>query len=235
GLSVIISCIDPKLPLSFCIKLWLFLFSLSLLLVAQMASAIYFHIGEKEKKCFIEDIPAEMMLTGKYKTMVFNKDSNSFKVSPPELGMHIDIMDSQSKVVLSKTYGSEGMFYFTSHIAGDHEICMHSNSSQWFGGRRMRVYFDLQMGEHAADEAVTAEKGQLAELEQRITQLLEQIKIVEKNQNYQRVREEVFRKTSSGINSNVLWWSIAQCLVLLCSGMFQMKHLKGFFIKKKLV
>jgi len=29
------------------------------------ASALYFHIGETEKKCFIEDIPDETMVVGK--------------------------------------------------------------------------------------------------------------------------------------------------------------------------
>lgn len=29
-------------------------------------SALYFHIGETEKKCFIEEIPDETMIIGKY-------------------------------------------------------------------------------------------------------------------------------------------------------------------------
>nr|XP_002131507.1 transmembrane emp24 domain-containing protein eca-like [Ciona intestinalis] len=206
-----------------------------LLLFVQVTSAIYFHVGEREKKCFIEDIAEETMLTAKYKTMVYNQEANAFKFSPPDLGMHVEISDPDKKVVLSKTYGPEGMFYFTSHSAGDHEICMYSNTTKWFGGRRMRVFFDIQSGEHAADEEVTAEKGQMAALEQRIQHLIDQIKIVQKNQNYQRFREKVFRKTSSRINYDVVWWSLAQCLVLVGSGLFQMRHLKSFFITKKLV
>ncbi len=30
-----------------------------------LSSALYFHIGETEKKCFIEEIPDETMVVGK--------------------------------------------------------------------------------------------------------------------------------------------------------------------------
>ena len=33
------------------------------------ASALYFHIGETEKKCFIEEIPDETMVVGKWQTL----------------------------------------------------------------------------------------------------------------------------------------------------------------------
>jgi len=56
-----------------------------------------------------------------------------------------------------------------------------------------------------------------------------------KEQNYQRYREERFRATSESTNQRVLWWSIAQLLVLVIAGFWQMRHLKGFFEAKKLV
>lgn len=33
---------------------------------SSLVSALYFHIGETEKKCFIEEIPDETMVIGKY-------------------------------------------------------------------------------------------------------------------------------------------------------------------------
>ena len=32
----------------------------------QLAFGLYFHIGETEKKCFIEDIPDETMVVGRF-------------------------------------------------------------------------------------------------------------------------------------------------------------------------
>ena len=35
------------------------------LLFLEACSALYFHMGETEKKCFLEEIPDETMVTGK--------------------------------------------------------------------------------------------------------------------------------------------------------------------------
>ena len=36
-------------------------------------------------------------------------------------------------------------------------------------------------------------------------------------------------------HASVLWWSLGQTVVLVCTGLWQMRHLKGFFEAKKLV
>lgn len=48
-------------------------------------------------------------------------------------------------------------------------------------------------------------------------------------------REENFRMISEDTNSNVLWWALAQTLIFISVGIFQMKYLKDFFIAKKVV
>lgn len=48
-------------------------------------------------------------------------------------------------------------------------------------------------------------------------------------------REERFRMTSESTNQRVLWWSIAQTVILILTGIWQMRHLKSFFEAKKLV
>ena len=37
---------------------------LAIILVLPLSSGLYFHIGETERKCFIEEIPDETMVTG---------------------------------------------------------------------------------------------------------------------------------------------------------------------------
>ena len=38
--------------------------ALAIILVLPLSSGLYFHIGETERKCFIEEIPDETMVTG---------------------------------------------------------------------------------------------------------------------------------------------------------------------------
>ena len=202
-----------------------------------ISCAIYFHIGEKEKKCFIEELPEDTMLTANYKAELLDKKTKKYIESPPGMGMHVEVKDPNSKVLLSKTYGAEGKFYFTTHTPGEQQICIHSNSSKWslFAGGKIRVYLDIQIGEHANDYSEIAQKEKLTELQLRARQLLDQVAQIQKEQNYQRVREALFRKTSESTNSRVLWWSLAQTIVLILAGVWQMRHLKGFFEAKKLV
>lgn len=200
-------------------------------------SSLYFHIGETEKKCFIEEIPDETMVIGNYRTQLYDKQREEYLPATPGLGMLVEVKDPDDKVILSRQYGSEGRFIFTSHTPGEHQICLHSNSTKFslFAGGMLRVHLDIQVGEHTNDYAQIAAKDKLSELQLRVRQLIEQVEQIQKEQNYQRWREERFRQTSESTNQRVLWWSIAQTLILVAIGIWQMRHLKSFFEAKKLV
>ncbi|KAM8972379.1 transmembrane emp24 domain-containing protein 4 [Pelodytes ibericus] len=212
-------------------------FSLIVMLQLGLSRSLYFHIGETEKRCFIEEIPDETMVIGNYKTQLWDKQSETFLPSTPGLGMHVEVKDPDGKPILSRQYGSEGRFIFTSHTPGEHQICLHSNSTRMslFAGGKLRVHLDIQIGEHTNNYPEIAAKDKLTELQLRVRQLLDQVEQIQKEQNYQRYREERFRLTSESTNQRVLWWSIAQTLILILTGIWQMRHLKSFFEAKKLV
>ncbi|KAJ7370365.1 Transmembrane emp24 domain-containing protein 4 [Desmophyllum pertusum] len=125
-----------------------------------LAHGLYFHMGETEKKCFIEEIPDETMVIGKYKTQLFDEHTGQFLPSSPGIGMHVEVKDPNMKVILSKYYASEGRFTFTSHSPGEHLICLHSNSTRWslWAGGKLRIHLDIQVGEHANDYQEIAAK-----------------------------------------------------------------------------
>uniref|UniRef100_A0A0N5ATX2 GOLD domain-containing protein n=1 Tax=Syphacia muris TaxID=451379 RepID=A0A0N5ATX2_9BILA len=195
--------------------------------------ALYFHIGETEKKCFIEEIPDETMVVGSYKVQLYDPSTKGYG-DYPNIGMHVEVKDPDDKIILSKLYTSEGRFTFTSHSPGEHMICLYSNSTTWFSGAQLRVHLDIQAGEHTQDYEKIAAKDKLNDLQVRIRQLRDQVEQITKEQNYQRFREERFRETSENTNSRVLWWSIIQTTVLVLTGAWQMRHLKGFFEAKNM-
>ncbi|KAJ1525953.1 hypothetical protein ONE63_009138 [Megalurothrips usitatus] len=208
---------------------------LFVLLSFSTCSALYFHIGETERKCFIEEIPDETTVIVNYKVELYDPKSGGFMPSSPGIGMHVEVKDPDDKLVLSRVYSSEGRLSFTSHTHGEHVICLYSNSTKWFSGTQLRVHLDIQVGEHAIDYANVAQKDKLSDLQLRVRQLLDQVDQISKEQNYQRYREERFRMTSESTNSRVLWWSIIQTVILLVMGAWQTHHLKSFFEAKKLV
>jgi len=199
-------------------------------------SALYFEISQRDKKCFIEELPDDTQMIGKYLVQVYDKEARTWKESAPGFGMHVEVNDPRDKQVLSRAYGSQGRFTFTSHLPGEHRICLMSNSTNWsWSGGKLRVHLDLQVGEDKEGYKEIADREKLTELQLRVRQLLDQVQQIQKEQNFQRFREERFRHTSESTNAKVFWWAAVQIFVLIGAGFWQMKHLKGFFEAKKLV
>ena len=89
-------------------------------------SALYFEISERDKKCFIEELPEDTQMTGKYLVQLFDKQSKvcitirefaliyvlfsyqEWKETAPGFGMHVDVTDPRDKAVLSRAYGAQG-------------------------------------------------------------------------------------------------------------------------------
>nr|XP_042913829.1 transmembrane emp24 domain-containing protein eca-like [Parasteatoda tepidariorum] len=138
-----------------------------LILYLSVASGLYFHISETERKCFIEEIPDETLVVGNYKCELHDPKTGGFMPSSPGIGMHVEIRDPHEKVIMSKVYSSEGKFSFTSNLPGEHVICLYSNSTKWFSGSQLRVHLDIQVGEHAVDYGNVAQKEKLTELQGR--------------------------------------------------------------------
>lgn len=131
------------------------------------------------------------VVTVNYKVELYDPRSGGFMPSSPGIGMHVEVRDPDDKIILSRVYSSEGRISFTSHVPGEHVICMYSNSTAWFSGSQLRVHLDIQVGEHAIDYGNVVQKEKLTELQLRIRQLLDQVEQITKEQNYQRVRVKI--------------------------------------------
>lgn len=70
-----------------------------------------------------------------------------------------------------------------------------------------------QVGEDKESYKEIADKEKLTELQLRVRQLLDQVQQIQKEQNFQRLREERFRHTSESTNAKVFWWASIQVFV----------------------
>ncbi|TRY98493.1 hypothetical protein DNTS_014631 [Danionella cerebrum] len=199
-----------------------------------LASAMYFDLGEQEEKCIIEEIPEDTLVTGVFLLEYWD---DSRKGRTPHLGLTVTVRDPQHSVVLLKRFGSYGKFTFTSHASGQHFLCVQSNSTRFsvFAGDRLRVHLDVQMGEHPVDPFADKTKDTMKAMEFNLQHLIDQMRHISRQQDFQRNREEKFRQMSEDTNGSVLWWAVIQTTILLSVGFWQMKSLKNFLIEKKLV
>ncbi|XP_047586502.1 transmembrane emp24 domain-containing protein 9-like isoform X1 [Lutra lutra] len=199
--------------------------------------AFYLEVRELEEKCFIQEIPDGTVVIGNYKTELYDPAMEKYQPSPQWINLFVFVKDPENKNLLARQYGPQGSFTFTSQSPGEHQICLHLESIRFalFYDGKLAIHLDMQLGEHTNDYAEFAAKDKLTQLHLRLQQLVEQVELIQKEQEYQRWREERFRQTSESTNQQVLWWSIMQTLILVAAGVWQMRHLKSFFKAKKLV
>nr|CAH8827596.1 unnamed protein product [Trichobilharzia regenti] len=203
-----------------------------LFLCVASSESLYFHMKETEERCFLEDVPEDTLVAGNYKLLAAK--GKHFERSK-DLGVKVRVTDPNDEVLLDRVYSSEGRFVFTAHRPGEYKMCISSDSNAWFGGSQLRVHLDIAVGDHALNYQEIASKDRLNDLQLRVRQLLDQVQSIAKDQNYQRVREERFRRLSESTNSRVTWWSVGQLILLIFIGCWQMRHLRAFFQAKKLV
>jgi len=199
-------------------------------LVANTSAALYFLLEDGQTRCFLEEVPKDTLVVGKYKT----EEVGSRTIS--KVGIKLTATEPGGALALQRDLGPEGRFAFTSQLGGEYKICFQTNGSSWFGAKqKLNVHLEMETGVAATDYEEIAKTEHLTTLEISVRRLNDRIKDIRAEQNYQRNREITFRDTSESTNARVMWWSIIQTIILVGTGLWQITHLKNFFKTKKLV
>ncbi|KAI5480461.1 ER to Golgi transport-related protein [Pseudohyphozyma bogoriensis] len=244
------SCFQLSVDVLLCIQTWMYrkqtaidieeplsamkLPVLALLLsLVHLSSALYFYLEAGENKCFLEELPKDTIVVGHYKAEEWAESSKSYVVND-QLGIQIVVQEVESGDKVVNTRGlPQGKFTFTSHEAGDHQICLRSNyTGGWFSTPQVRMHLDIAVGEAKVDEE--GEREHVKDLAGKVKELNNRLADIRREQQFQREREAEFRALSERINSRAMWWSVLQMGVLFGTCAWQLRHLRMFFESKKL-
>lgn len=196
-------------------------------------------MSRRETRCFLEELPKETMMTGKYKAHLITNLAGTQVTMDTQagLGMLVKVSDSNNKIILNRTYGSRGKFAFTTHTPGLHKMCLSSNGTQWTSTaakQRLRVHISLHIGEDKEYYQKMVKDDNLSQLQLNVVKMSDQITQIQKEQDFHRYREASFRQVSEVLNSRVLWWATIQVIFVVLVGFWQTAHMRSFFIKKKI-
>ncbi|KAK9459424.1 emp24/gp25L/p24 family/GOLD-domain-containing protein [Lipomyces oligophaga] len=214
--------------------------TLGLLLLSLLTrvSGLYFYLEGSDRKCFIEDLPQETVVVGHYNAEEFVEETNQF-VQPDGLGVHItveEIFDNNHRVV-SQRNAAQGTFTFTAADSGEHRICFQANSGNagWFSRHTIRMHLDISFGDASMLSKDPRQTEKLSTLVEKVQELNHRLSDIKREQIFQREREAEFRDKSEATNARVVRWSIIQLFVIGATCAWQLHHLRGFFVKQKLV
>lgn len=215
----------------------------SVLLAAALAvpaHALHFFIDGAVQKCFYEELPKDTLVVGIYYAESWDDATKNYQIKQ-DVGVFVTVeetFDNNHRIVAQRG-ASQGKFTFTAADSGQHRICVTPQNVPSGGGwlssgvhGTVKFTLDLAMGESSRIESTDKEKVET--LVQKVMDLNSRLQDVRREQVFQREREAEFRDQSETTNARVVRWSIIQLVILGVTCVWQLSHLRAFFIKQKL-
>lgn len=211
------------------------LFILALFTWFASVQALHFYLTTGEQRCFYEDLQADSLVVGKIDAYEFdNRIGDYFKNERLKVKITVDETFHNDHRVVDQNSNQDSDFVFNSHDAGEHRFCLTPLYTDGLHGKRHRIFFDITTGA-ASDYVDSKSSKNVDDLTLQIQYLNRKFQEIRMEQENIRDREALFRNQSESTNSRVVWWSIIQLLVLAGTCAYQMRHLKSFFVKQKIM
>jgi len=215
----------------------------SVLLAAALsvpAHALHFYMDGAVQKCFYEELPKDTLVVGHYHAEAWDDATKTYQTKA-DVGVFVSVeetFDNNHRIVAQRG-ASKGKFTFSAADSGQHRICLMPQNvpsgSSWLGSAihgTVRFTLDLAIGETSRIEST--DKDKVETLVQKVQDLNSRLQDIRREQVFQREREAEFRDQSEHTNSRVVRWTIIQLIILAVTCVWQLSHLRAFFIKQKL-
>ncbi|RMZ69275.1 endosomal cargo receptor (Erp5) [Pyrenophora seminiperda CCB06] len=209
--------------------------------LAVPSQALHFFMDGAETKCFYEELPKDTLVVGHYHAEAWDDGTKSF-LTKQDVSVYVTVeetFDNNHRIVAQRGK-SEGRFTFSAADSGQHRICVQpqnvqSSSGGWLsGGIHGTVRFTLDMAIGETSRIESEDKDKVETLVQKVHDLNSRLQDIRREQVFQREREAEFRDQSEHTNSRVVRWTLIQLVILAVTCIWQLSHLRAFFIKQKL-
>ncbi|AQZ14925.1 ERP5 (YHR110W) [Zygosaccharomyces parabailii] len=208
----------------------MYMHCIMLMMAMRVSNALHFYMNPGEVKCFYENLVVGNLVIGDIEGYVKRE---SMYVEDPELKMRISVDESfdNNHRVMNQKNGHSGDFTFTALDTGEHRICFMPSYPQ--KDAKLRVFMELDIVN--VQSLDSRRKDDTRSLKQRVLQLVRRLEGIRIEQKVIREKEALFRNQSESANSRILLWSTLQILGLVAMCGFQIRYLKNFFVKQKVI
>ncbi|EDO49537.1 predicted protein, partial [Nematostella vectensis] len=184
----------------------IFLVAFSSLIYCSFARHLQFHLSGYE--CFYQDILEKTECSLEFAPITGNDPK-----------VDVTLEDPSGNVIYRVDKKDYDLHKFTTTMNGTYQVCF-SNVYDFTIGENL-VYFDFIAGVEdefgtigTAGETGPASKA-LTQLETSLSTIHENMNLIERYQNYYRLREANGRIAAESLNSKVQWWSIGQSIIVV--------------------
>ncbi|CAN8269479.1 unnamed protein product [Cochlearia groenlandica] len=201
-----------------------------------VTEAIWLTVQNSGERCYYEEIQANVVVVADYLCI----DQDNIGLVKKRLGPTIDVRvtSSYGKELYKKTNETHGQFAFTTSESGSYAACLsmhHDQTHYTLNNSSAIVSLDWKMGIRTKDWDSVAKKEKIEGVELELKKSTEIVKAIRANILYLRLREAYMREINEKTNKKVAHLSFVSLGVSLFVSIFQVWHLKRFFLKKKLI
>lgn len=199
-------------------------------------SAFYFYGNGGERKCFHKELSKGSLLQGSYKVQMFDDRLDTYRdANPQEFDVLIDIDETFDEMhrVSHQKGAPTGDFAFNALESGEHRICIQPQATRWLNKGKTKVDIEFEVGSESKLDS--KRRSTVESLQSKIEILSEKVMEIRREQKLVREREAKFRNASEAVNSHAMWWTVVQLIVLGVTCAWQMRHLRSFFVKQKVL
>lgn len=199
-------------------------------------TCFYFFTNGAERKCFHKELSKDTLLQGRYKIQSYDDQLNAYNDAKySELGIIIDVeevFDNNHRVVHQRG-SSAGDFTFIALDSGEHKICLQPQPQGWLAKIKTKIDIEFEIG--SEDKIDSKKKSTMQSLHHKVQILNSRVQEIKREQDLMRRREATFRDASESANSRAMWWSIITVIILGITCLWQLSHLRTFFVKQKVL
>lgn len=197
---------------------------LLLLILPSGAHGFVFELASGTERCFIQEIASDTDLR-----LVYNAD--------PAYGDFIDVIMTNPDGVpeFQRMAKDSDAYVGRTQLGGEYTFCITSRQGAKSTKQKRSVLLVIQMGADTKDYASLVTKDKMRPMEVQMRVMEDTVQEVHKEFLYLRAREAEMRSTNEHMTSMVMWMSI---LLIALFGIFwylQLRHLKRYFKKKRMI
>ncbi|RID64028.1 hypothetical protein BRARA_E02987 [Brassica rapa] len=195
------------------------------------AEAIWLTVPSSSERCVYEEIHANVVVVVDYLCI----DQNNIGLGPT---LDVRVNSAYGKELYKKTNETHGQFAFTTSESGTYLACFlihHDQTHYTASNSTAIVNIDWKMGIQTKDWDAVAKKEKIEGVELELRKSSERITEIRANILYLKFRESAMREVNEKTNKRVAQLSFISLGLCLIVSLFQVWHLKRFFLKKKLI
>eukprot|EP00755_Sulcionema_specki_P005778 Sspe_Gene.33703::Locus_16430_Transcript_1_1_Confidence_1.000_Length_829::g.33703::m.33703/K20352/TMED10, ERV25; p24 family protein delta-1 len=200
---------------------------LLVLLVHSPVEAFKFSIPARGYKCFHEELPHDYDFGGHWS-------------ASPGYSQFIDIRvtNPHGQVIIEEKGKDKSSFKLRTTIAGDHTVCFYNRLVQGvpFNPTMKRdITFELLEGAGTRDYSEVARVEHLKPIEVNLRMMEDTVHEIHLEYQTFKENEQAMREISESTNSRAMWITMISMTSFFLFGAWQVRHLKAFFRKQKMI